>query len=33
VEFGFVPWSVANVFSPRVPEVWGIVFVGGVDED
>jgi hypothetical protein len=31
-EFGFVSWSVADVFPPRVSEVWGGVFVGGVDE-
>lgn len=31
-EFGSVSWSVADVSSPRISEIWGGVFVGGVDE-
>ena len=32
VAFGVVLWSVADVFSPHISEVWGVVFIGNVDE-
>ena len=32
VEFCFVPWSMADVFLPPISEVWGVMFIGDVDE-
>ena len=32
MEFGFVSWSVADVFLPCVSEVWGVMFICDVDE-